>query len=412
MESASKINDKQNSLEQIYQSKIKKTKSDDNSSGGTDNLHLHSNDIVRVKILAKISKDFYLVELPTGKHNVKIVGDYFKDDIVFFKLIKEQANIELRAYSSYTKSGRVRYSNNEIRRILNLPDNEIIDDVLTVSKEMHSLITREDILKTCENLNEIDQIVKEQFEKNNLIRSTILIKTQIGTSDSKIISKLLYSYIPVANLNIIFNKLLPNLKNYDTQSRYLIETFCKIVSQKNTYSDIYKMLLDDKFVSYKKFASNLAKQNLEANDDLAILSKVLDSMLHWNIYASAFKLSGTSYLVRFKQDQIFLRKYKMPNKASSKNVNEQRYTIIVETQNFAKVYVVIIEDLQNFRLIIEAKDAKTKSLLESNKEELFNQIKKRYSNLHHIEFGIREEIQVDSSEENIMKKNEHFTIVL
>jgi hypothetical protein len=137
-------------------------------------------EIIHGEITEIISSKEAFVRLPSGILRALVAGNLKKGDSLFFQVQETEPYLVLKIFSSQMKKDGLDIPEDELVRILDLPDNDFFKSIITFYREKKSVITRDDIFnieKTSSKISKdylADITMKELFsivffmQENNL----------------------------------------------------------------------------------------------------------------------------------------------------------------------------------------------------------------------------------------------------
>lgn len=99
------------------------------------------------------SENQALIDLPNGRFVAEVNGKFKHGDTLFFQVQSTEPTFELRIHSVFSKVKGSFLPVVEILRLLNLPKNKILIEVIENIKSSNSLILRDDVLSISNHLN-------------------------------------------------------------------------------------------------------------------------------------------------------------------------------------------------------------------------------------------------------------------
>lgn len=104
-------------------------------------------EIIHGEIIEIISPREAFVRLPSGVMRAWVAGNLKKGDSLFFQVQETEPYLILKIFSSSLKKDGEDIHEDEIVRILDIPDNEFFKSIIAFYREKKSVITREDIFR-------------------------------------------------------------------------------------------------------------------------------------------------------------------------------------------------------------------------------------------------------------------------
>jgi len=134
------------------------------------NIQLRQGEIVQGKILKIYSHKEAEVRLPIGDLKAEFSGKLKPGDILFFKVDSVTPSLVLKIYAVSQKiAGRI-LDNKEILRILDLPDEEIFNEIIEFSKNKNLVISKIDVLNIYNGLKLIDSKSFENLSLSDIFK--------------------------------------------------------------------------------------------------------------------------------------------------------------------------------------------------------------------------------------------------
>ncbi len=109
-------------------------------------IQLKKGEIIAGTIMDNNGQNQVVVRLPMGTYNAFLRGRLKKGDYLFLKVIENTPSLMLKIHSVYTHKNRKPIPDDEILRILDLPDSKFYKELLRVIRKFESRIVRDSIL--------------------------------------------------------------------------------------------------------------------------------------------------------------------------------------------------------------------------------------------------------------------------
>jgi len=184
-------------------------------------FRLRVGEILQGLILENPVENIAEVRLPVGIFRAYLQGNLQKGDELFFKIDSVEPSLILKIHSVYLYKLNTKYSEKEIIRILDLPDNDVFIKLINEYSKIKSLLIRDEILLS---YNLVDKYFINNIEVNvneDTIRTAIFfIETNINDNREDI--ELIYNYFKnktsyLQGLENIKNNIDKLNKNLETQ---------------------------------------------------------------------------------------------------------------------------------------------------------------------------------------------------
>lgn len=178
-------------------------------------------EILQGLILENPVENIAEVRLPVGIFRAYLQGNLQKGDELFFKIDSVEPSLILKIHSVYLYKLNTKYSEKEIIRILDLPDNDVFIKLINEYSIIKSILIRDEILLS---YNLLDKYFINNNEVNlneDTIRTAIFfIETNINDNREDV--ELIYNYFKnktsyLQGLENIKNNIDKLNKNLETQ---------------------------------------------------------------------------------------------------------------------------------------------------------------------------------------------------
>ncbi|MCI0472581.1 MAG: hypothetical protein L0Y76_03260, partial [Ignavibacteria bacterium] len=174
----------------------------------TGDIQLRVGEVLQATILEVLSPQEAIVQLPTGTVHAFIHGRLKKGDVVFLRVQEIAPNLVLRIHSvSVVKIG-TELSENEILRILDLPESLFFIELIKFLKEHRTHIQRDESLIIENSFSSLDDSIRKEYKPNIILSAIIFMLENKLPVDSRIFLKI----APVLSGNIFVLDLLKELE--------------------------------------------------------------------------------------------------------------------------------------------------------------------------------------------------------
>lgn len=192
-----------------------------NKNNKNNFFRLRVAEILQGLILENPVENIAEVRLPVGIFRAYLQGNLKKGDELFFKIDSVQPNLILKIHSVYLYKLNKKYSEKEIIRILDLPENDLFIKLINEYSNIKSILIRDEILLSYNLLNKYFINNNENNSNEDTIRTAIFfIETNINDNREDI--ELIYNYFKnktsyLQGLENIKNNIDKLNKNLETQ---------------------------------------------------------------------------------------------------------------------------------------------------------------------------------------------------
>lgn len=178
-------------------------------------------EILQGLILENPVENIAEVRLPVGIFRAYLQGNLQKGDELFFKIDSVEPSLILKIHSVYLYKLNTKYSEKEIIRILDLPDNDVFIKLINEYSNIKSMLIRDEILLSY-NLLDKYFINNNAVNLNEDIIRTAIFFIETNINDSKEDIELIYNYFKnktsyLQGLENIKNNIHKLNKNLETQ---------------------------------------------------------------------------------------------------------------------------------------------------------------------------------------------------
>ncbi|GEM_PF-3355527 len=211
----------------------------------TETQKLKVGEVVLGTVLEIIDKEIAKVKLPMGTFTALLHSKLRTGDILFFYVAEVEPQLVLLVHSvSTSSSGKLR-PHTEIARVLNLPENQRILEIIEFLSVKKTTILRTEVLNfsnILDNLNFNENI----HSKSAYYNAIFTISITLG-KDIDLIRRFVDVFLPLKEL---YNKLAQNVENFGLQKVYFLKTELPELS----HSDDFLQILS-KISEYNIFAN-------------------------------------------------------------------------------------------------------------------------------------------------------------
>lgn len=184
-------------------------------------FRLRVGEILQGLILENPVENIAEVRLPVGIFRAYLQGNLQKGDELFFKIDSVEPSLILKIHSVYIYKLNIKYSEKEIIRILDLPDNDVFIKLINEYSNIKSMLIRDEILLSY-NLLDKYFINNNAVNLNEDIIRTAIFFIETNINDSKEDIELIYNYFKnktsyLQGLENIKNNIHKLNKNLETQ---------------------------------------------------------------------------------------------------------------------------------------------------------------------------------------------------
>ena len=232
-------------------------------------ISLRVGEIVHGTILDIFNDKEVLVQLPVGTMKAALQGRLAKGDQLFFRVAETDPQLSLKIYAISTKIKGVDLRNDELTRILDLPNNQFFSLFLDYIKHRRTLITRDEMLlffKAFISLSD-EELKQEHAEK--------IFKTLYMMKEASIPLK---------------PEIYTKIKPFFIGEKEILDNFDKIYKYFFTLPLNYKLALDDMFAKMK----NPSTEFPELIRFFSIVSNVNESITLFDLMRKIIHIPSTT----------------------------------------------------------------------------------------------------------------------
>ncbi len=150
----------------------------------------HKGEIIHGIILDIISPSEAYISLPSGNFTAVVSGNLKKGDSLFFQVQETEPSLLLKIFSSSLKVDGVDVPEDELVRILNLPDDKFFRSIIAFYRSKKSVLSRDDVFKIEKASVKIDKDVLSDITVKDLFEIVYFMQENEVPSTSTNFSKL------------------------------------------------------------------------------------------------------------------------------------------------------------------------------------------------------------------------------
>ncbi|MEJ5244600.1 MAG: hypothetical protein WHV28_02700 [Bacteroidota bacterium] len=203
----------------------------------TETQKLKVGEVVLGTVLEIIDKEIAKVKLPMGTFSASLHSKLRAGDVLFFYVAEVEPQLVLLVHSVSTSfSGKLRLSS-EVARVLNLPENQRILDIIDFLLVKKTTILRTEVLNfsnILDNLNFNDNI----HSKSAYFNAIFTVVISLG-KDVELAGRFVDVFLPLQEL---YNKLSQSSNKFDLQKLYLLKIDLPELSNSNEFLQILSKL--------------------------------------------------------------------------------------------------------------------------------------------------------------------------
>ena len=267
-------------------------------------IQLKKGEIIAGTIMDNIGQNQVVVRLPMGTYNAFLRGRLKKGDYLFLKVIENSPSLMLKIHSVYTHKNRKPIPDDEILRILDLPDSKFYKELLRVIRKFESSIIRDSILLIVKDyLGLIEQ--KVRVEKHPEATKTIFFmrkyRMKLSPENFEDVRMLF------VNPNVFLNSVL-NIEKFTLRGNKNFPVLKNIL--KSIHSNIYNVksmmyLFSSSGVDEGKLTTfyEIIRKHVIGNsvfaliiNDARIIKSSFDALYKWNEFALSSDAPFFAYL--------------------------------------------------------------------------------------------------------------------
>lgn len=212
----------------------------------TEAQKLKVGEIVLGTIVEIVSNEIAKVKLPMGTFSAVLHNRLRPGDTLFLYVAEIEPQLVLKVHSvSTTQAGRLRASP-EIARILDLPDKQVIIDIIEFLSKKKSTILRSEIINFSSLLEKLN-FNEKQHSKDAFFNSIFTFVVTLN-KEIDLVVKFYDVFLP---LNELFQKLSDTIYKFDLFKTYYIRSKTNEIQDNQIFLEIAR-----KFDEYNKFAQS------------------------------------------------------------------------------------------------------------------------------------------------------------
>ncbi|HPO62226.1 MAG TPA: hypothetical protein PK762_03995 [Candidatus Kapabacteria bacterium] len=369
------------------------------------NIQLRQGEIVQGKILKIYSQKEAEVRLPIGDLKAEFSGKLKPGDTLFFKVDSVSPSLVLKIYAVSQKiAGRI-LDNKEILRILDLPDEDIFNEIIEFSKSKNLVISKIDVLNVYNGLKLIDSKSFENLTLSDIFKIiSFFIDYSIELNNNSF-EKLKGNILGAKFLEERIEKLVEFLNTLPkTKAIESIFNFFEKLEQSSNSEKILFFNINSKETNFYSLLTDLFEksglppiQEQLLQNSVKPLLNAIEGQLILNLYA-ALNYTPFFFLIpyldkkkwRFYQLILKKRKSKNNNKTSAFNFKISLNSGHYDSTTIKGEDIESILDLEIF-----AESPEFRSILNENLEELKRLIIKNNFLPNKIEFLQNDEFKLN-----------------
>ncbi|TAL68844.1 MAG: hypothetical protein EPN82_09250 [Bacteroidetes bacterium] len=318
----------------------------------TKDVQLRVGEILQATILEVLSSQEAIVQLPTGTVHAFIHGRLKKGDVVFLKVHEIAPNLVLRIHSvSIVKNG-LELSDNEILRILDLPERLFFIELIRYLKKHRTHIHRDEGLIIENSFTSLDDSIRKEHNSDIILSAIMFMLENKLPVDSRIFMKI----APVLSGNIFVLNLLKELEQSVPQLpdavKNNIESFFRMLKsesvQVNRLLEVF--LIDPGNTEEKSLYENLISILLIPDNEISReikkakeISKRLVQVIEGQHFLNTFGINNNSALYfylpfqnqnTYSMAKIIIRGISAPKQSEKKII---KFSIITATPELGEI---------------------------------------------------------------------------
>lgn len=262
---------------------------------------IHSGEIVQGYIIESLANGYARVKLPNGTFEAKLHNRLRKGDSLFLRVSEVKPVLVLRVYSVYVAAKGNKIPASEIIRMLDLPENELYENIIGVLRTQSNTIVKDEVLML---VNYLTDISDEELEGKELpgILNTLYWMEEASIRIDRNHFQIMYPFLQgPAKFQEHFNSFedtvrkegLPDLRR-TLKALDLYRSMTKI----NEAVSFFSKHAPFDIVFYRNLRDIFEKKNIsrEIRETAGELIKIIDSMHKWNAVANISKVPFQLYV--------------------------------------------------------------------------------------------------------------------
>lgn len=262
---------------------------------------LHKGEIVQATILSDAVNSVARVRLPVGTFDAHIHNKLKKGDKLFFKVIDDKSMLTLRVYSVNTVENGNKIPVNEILRMLDLPENELDQEVVKILSDQNSTVIKDSVLEILKNFR---LLTEETLLKKSLLSviKTIYWMDEANIEFTKKHFEIIYPYYQgltyFGNLMGEFSSLIHNSGSIELNNTKKILDLCNSEIEFNFFAGFFSKHINNNLLFYNNLKSLPIKNSVPfiIKEKALKIIEIIDSMHKWNSIADISNVPYQLYM--------------------------------------------------------------------------------------------------------------------
>lgn len=304
-------------------------------------VQFKTGEIMQGTVLEAAEKEV-LVRFPMGSVRASLTGKLRNGDVLYFKVISTEPQLVLKIHSVPVQSQRKEMKEEELIRILNLPDSKLSREILKLFLRTKSMILQDDAWSLYKSVLKLED---DQLRSVPLIQTVqtvaFLLDASIEIND-QYFKKMKHAFKSLSNFSQIFIELKELARNPEADAlktliarieqlspSQLINMFIIPFKSDQLENSFYKLFFD-----LSLFFKN-SPSCTRISDLLGELAMTCEALFYQNIIAVATN-NAKLFLLPYRQGRK-LRFASILCSGKSYTDIAQRFSVIVETDNLGTV---------------------------------------------------------------------------